>query len=144
MEAPPPQEPQGQDAAHVVEDVGPALHGDALEHRQDGKQDIVKVGDAEVGSRPVLPALCVALAQPGGGLLATGEVAHWLCICEEQNEAQAELRNAKLCTSCRDHWALETSSRGAGIRHHQKPPELPPPAPALSSRLKSASAYPKT
>ena len=51
------QELLDQDWTHVVEDVGPALHGDALEHRQDSEQDVVEVGDAEVGARPVLPAL---------------------------------------------------------------------------------------
>ena len=30
---------------HVVENVHPALHGDALEDGENGKQDVVEVGD---------------------------------------------------------------------------------------------------
>ncbi len=41
---------------YAVEDVHPALHGDALEHGKDCKQDVVKIGDTEVGSSPVLSA----------------------------------------------------------------------------------------
>lgn len=63
---------------HIVQDVSPALHGYALEHRQDGKQDVVEVGDAKVRSPPVLTALGVTLTLPGRGLLATGEVSHWI------------------------------------------------------------------
>lgn len=73
----------GQDATHIVEDVSPALHGDTLEHCQDGKQDVVKIGDAKVGSWPVLPAFGVTLTLTSRGILATGKVAHRLCICVE-------------------------------------------------------------
>ena len=79
------QELLDQDSTHVVEDVSPALHGDALEHRQDGEQDVVEVGDAEVGARPVLPALSVALTQPRRGLPAAREVTHRICVCEEKS-----------------------------------------------------------
>ena len=37
---------------YPVEHVGPALHGDALEHRQHGEEKVVKVGDAVVGAVP--------------------------------------------------------------------------------------------
>lgn len=43
-------------ADYPVEDVSPALHGDALEHSEHGKQKIVEVGDAIVGTLPALPA----------------------------------------------------------------------------------------
>ena len=36
--------------AHPVEHAGPALHGDALEHRQHREQDVVEAGDAVVWS----------------------------------------------------------------------------------------------
>ena len=45
----------------------------------------VEVGDAEVGARPVLPALSVALAQPRRGLPAAREVTHRICVCEEKS-----------------------------------------------------------
>lgn len=44
------------EGTHPVQDVGPALHGDALEDRQHGKQEVVKVGDAVIGTLPTLPA----------------------------------------------------------------------------------------
>lgn len=44
-------------AAHPIQHVGPALHGDALKHRQHGKQEVVEVGDAPVGSLPAFSAL---------------------------------------------------------------------------------------
>ena len=43
-------------SAHPVEDVGPALHGDALEDGQHGEADVVEGGDAAVGARPLLLA----------------------------------------------------------------------------------------
>jgi len=42
------------DVYYPVEDVGPALHGDALEHSEHGKQKVVEVGDAVVGALPAL------------------------------------------------------------------------------------------
>lgn len=50
---------------YAVEDVHPALHGDALEHSQHGKQDVVKVCDAKVGSGPVLSTLRFIRTNPG-------------------------------------------------------------------------------
>lgn len=41
---------------YPVKDVCPALHSDALEHREHGKQEIVEVGDAVVGTLPALSA----------------------------------------------------------------------------------------
>lgn len=43
------------EGTYIVEDVHPSLHGDALENSENSKEDVVKVGDAEVGSDPVLP-----------------------------------------------------------------------------------------
>lgn len=43
------------EGTYIVEDVHPSLHGDALENSENSEEDVVKVGDAEVGSDPVLP-----------------------------------------------------------------------------------------
>lgn len=124
---------QCQDATHVVQDVSPALHGDTLEYRQDGKQDIVKVGDAKVGPWPVLPTFSVALTQPGGGLFATGEVTHWIWICEEKNDAQTlSPETPKFSNPCWDSWAAETSSQGGGaMGRNQAPVEILPQLPTI-------------
>lgn len=42
---------------YPVEDVGPALHSDTLEHSQHGKENVVKVGDAAIRPLPLAPAL---------------------------------------------------------------------------------------
>lgn len=42
---------------YPVENVGPALHGDTLEHSQHGEENVVKVGDAAVRPLPLSPAL---------------------------------------------------------------------------------------
>lgn len=55
----------------VVEDVGPALHGDALEHRQDSLTGCCRVGDAGLGPAPV-PRTSCALAQPRRASLPHG------------------------------------------------------------------------
>lgn len=47
----------GRRRTHPVQHFCPALHGDALKHRQHGEQEVVKVGDATVGSMPAFPAL---------------------------------------------------------------------------------------
>lgn len=44
-------------SAHPVEHVCPTLHSDALEHSQDGKEDVVEVGDSAVWPLPLAPAL---------------------------------------------------------------------------------------
>ena len=41
---------------HPVEDVGPALEGDALEHGQDGLLDVVEAGDAPLWALRLGPA----------------------------------------------------------------------------------------
>ena len=75
--------------AHPVKDVDPALHGDALEHCQHGEPDVVKGGDAIVGSLPLLQAdgdVEVAGVGARGGLLrhpivaggAAGALRHYL------------------------------------------------------------------
>lgn len=43
---------------YPVEDVGPPLHRDALEHRQHGEEEVVKVGDPSIGTVPPAPTLC--------------------------------------------------------------------------------------
>lgn len=37
---------------HIVKYGGPAFHGDALEYSEQGKQDVVKLGDPVVGADP--------------------------------------------------------------------------------------------
>lgn len=54
----PPKKKQLWHPAHPVQHVRPALHGDALKHSQHGKQKVVKVGNAPVGTLPAFPALC--------------------------------------------------------------------------------------
>lgn len=44
-------------AAHPIQHVGPALHGDALKHCQHGKQKVVEVGDTTIGSLPAFSTL---------------------------------------------------------------------------------------
>lgn len=48
--------PAGRGLTHPVEDIGPALHGDALVHGEHGEAEVVEVGDAVVGPRPAAPA----------------------------------------------------------------------------------------
>lgn len=42
---------------YPVENVCPALHGDTLEHRQHGKENVVEVCDAAIRALPLAPAL---------------------------------------------------------------------------------------
>ena len=42
--------------AHIVEEVGPPFHGDALEDGEDGEEDVVELRDPIIGTNP-LPAL---------------------------------------------------------------------------------------
>ncbi len=42
---------------HVVHDVGPAFHGDALEHCQHGVADVVEADDTVLRTHPVLLAV---------------------------------------------------------------------------------------
>ena len=44
--------------------VGPALHGDALEHSQHGEGEVVEIGDAVLGSIPAWFAHRAILALP--------------------------------------------------------------------------------
>lgn len=53
-------------AAHPVEHVCPALHGDALKHGEHGKGKVIKVGDASIGANPATPTLRAV-----GGALAS-------------------------------------------------------------------------
>lgn len=45
-----------QSVDYPIENGGPALHGDALEHGQHGEADVVEGGDAEIGALPLLEA----------------------------------------------------------------------------------------
>ncbi len=45
-----------RERTHVVEDIGPALHGDALENGQHGEAEVVEICYPKVGPVPVLPA----------------------------------------------------------------------------------------
>lgn len=49
---------------HVVEHGRPALHGDALEDSEHGKQDVVELGDAVVGTDPAAVAVVFVRAPP--------------------------------------------------------------------------------
>lgn len=49
---------------YKVEHVCPSLHGDALEDREDSKQDVVKLGDAIVWSKPAFIARRAIRTQP--------------------------------------------------------------------------------
>lgn len=71
---------------HIVEDVHPSLHGDALENSENRKQDIVKVGDAEAGSNPVLPAGSAIATGPRRRVEATGEIS---CLLTYGHNTQA-------------------------------------------------------
>lgn len=73
---------------HIVEDVGPSLHGDALEDGEHSKEDIVKVGDAVVGPLPVLPAGGPTLTLPSRRILSTRKISH-LITCREENREQS-------------------------------------------------------
>ena len=56
--------------AHIIENSGPSLHGDALEDGENSKQDVVKLSDAVVRTDPGVTA------RVAGGTLAhaTGEL----------------------------------------------------------------------
>lgn len=43
---------------HVVKHFCPSLHRDALEDGENGKQDVVELGDAKVWSKPAALANC--------------------------------------------------------------------------------------
>lgn len=45
-------------SVYPVEHICPALHSDALENCQHGKENIVEVCDPAVGALPLAPALC--------------------------------------------------------------------------------------
>lgn len=51
-------------ATYPVQHVRPALHGDALEHREHGEGKVVKVGDAVLGTIPARLAHRAVLALP--------------------------------------------------------------------------------
>lgn len=49
---------------YIVEQVGPALHGDTLEDGENSKQDVVELGDAIVWSLPVFSTRGAIWTQP--------------------------------------------------------------------------------
>lgn len=59
---------------HIVEDVHPSLHGDALENCENSEEDIVKVGDAKAGSDPVFLTDGAIATGPRRWVQATGEI----------------------------------------------------------------------
>lgn len=72
----------GHDATvtHIVQKVRPALHGDALEDGENGKQDVVKLRDSVVWPEPVFFTGCAVRTEPGGELDSAGELfPNFLC-----------------------------------------------------------------
>ena len=71
-------------STYPVEDVGPALHGDALEHGQHGEGEVVEVGDAVLGPIPARLAHRAVLALPpvarlqgtGGGVVFCWDISN--------------------------------------------------------------------
>lgn len=68
---------------HIVEDVHPPLHGDALENGENSEEDIVKVGDAKAGPDPVLLTGGAIDAGSCWSLQATGEIC---CLLAYRNK----------------------------------------------------------
>lgn len=70
----PLEERDGSEAqTHPVEDICPPFHGDALVHGEHREAEVVKVGDAVVGSRPASSALAaVDGAGASGASSSTG------------------------------------------------------------------------
>lgn len=71
---------------YPVEHISPALHGDALKHREHGKSKIVKVGDAVLRSLPARLALGAVLTLPPVRRLgrARRRVVFCRCILKER------------------------------------------------------------
>ena len=82
-----------QPNTHEIHHVGPSLHGDALEHRQHRQPEVVEVGDAEVGSLPVVETHVVGSFARAVVVLQRGAV-----------EARAVLRAAGVRTLHHLHW----------------------------------------
>ena len=61
---------------HIVHDVSPALHGDALEDGQHGQAEVVEVGDAPVGPLPPHVA--------EGAVVALEAFATWASVFHKQ------------------------------------------------------------
>ena len=59
---------------YVVEDVHPSLHSDALENSENSKEDVVKFGDAIVGSNPAVLTGGAVSTGPRWSVQATGEL----------------------------------------------------------------------
>lgn len=78
---------------HPVEHVCPALHGDALKHRQHGEQEVVKISDAVVGTVPAFPALCAvdgALAP-----MSWDRTWSWFLLCYQIWDKRLQVIRAK-------------------------------------------------
>lgn len=67
--------------SYPVENIRPTLHRDALENRQHGEENVVKVRDAAVGALPLAPALGAILSTEAP---AAGERARrWIVLHHE-------------------------------------------------------------
>lgn len=81
---------------HVVEEVSPAFHGDALENSQHCKQDVVELSDPVVGPFPVGLAFGPIGAGAGGFLCPTWSRRLTLnVICEREGEERQEKEPGK-------------------------------------------------
>lgn len=56
---------------YIVEQVGPALHGDTLEDGENSEQYVVELGDAIVWSKPILSTRGALWTQPRWKLYPT-------------------------------------------------------------------------
>ncbi len=73
---------------YEVEHFCPSLHGDALEDGEHGEQDVVKLGDAVVGSEPATSTHCAVRTQPGWKLCATRFFVHYLSWSKRETERE--------------------------------------------------------
>lgn len=75
----------GHCLTHIVEEICPSLHSDALEDGENGKQDVVKLRDSIVRSEPVFPTGCTIWTESRGELSSTWKLfPNFLC----QNQIQ--------------------------------------------------------
>lgn len=79
---------------YPVQNICPALHGDALKHREHGKSKIVKVGDAVLRSLPVRLALGAVLTLPPVGRLGgtRGRIVFRRRILKERRGEKKQLK----------------------------------------------------
>ena len=82
-------------SAYPVEHICPALHRDALENRQNGKEDIVEVGDPAVGTLPLAPALGRIVETKAS---AAGKRTRWRVVLHHEAWAQNNNQEVSLHT----------------------------------------------